>query len=154
MIGKFPAKVDEKGRLFVPSKLREELGETFFVTIGTNDNRQCLTAYTQADWEDLNARYNALPPSQKSGTITFLFSMATECTPDKQSRFLLTPWLYQYAGITRDVVIVGRAGQAEIWDADRYAQFQLEMLTPGNLQASLEKLTPMSLQASFEKVGL
>ena len=109
MIGKYTAKVDEKGRLFVPAKLRGELGETFFVTIGTNGGRRCLTVYTQAGWESLCARYDALPLSQKSG-------------------------------IDRDVVIVGRAGQAEIWDADTYAEFEQAMLTPENLLASLEAI--------------
>ena len=112
MIGKYTAKVDEKGRLFVPAKLRSELGETFFVTIGTNAGRRCLTVYPQAGWESLCARYDALPLSQKSGTTSFLFSNAVECCPDKQFRFLLSSNLYQYAGIDRDVVIVGRAGQA------------------------------------------
>ena len=123
MIGKYTAKVDEKGRLFVPAKLRGELGETFFVTIGTN-----------------GGRYDALPLSQKSGTTSFLFSNAVECSPDKQFRFLVSSNLYQYAGIDRDVVIVGRAGQAEIWDADTYAEFEQAMLTPENLLASLEAI--------------
>ena len=140
MIGKYTAKVDEKGRLFVPAKLRGELGETFFVTIGTNGVRRCLTVYTQAGWESLCARYDALPLSQKSGTTSFLFSNAVECSPDKQFRFLVSSNLYQYAGIDRDVVIVGRAGQAEIWDADTYAEFEQAMLTPENLLASLEAI--------------
>ena len=83
MIGKYTAKVDEKGRLFVPAKLRGELGETFFVTIGTNGGRRCLTVYTQAGWESLCARYDALPLSQKSGTTSFLFSNAVECSPEQ-----------------------------------------------------------------------
>lgn len=140
MIGKYTAKVDEKGRLFVPAKLRSELGGTFFVTIGTNAGRRCLTVYPQAGWESLCARYDALPLSQKSGTTSFLFSNAVECCPDKQFRFLLSSNLYQYAGIDRDVVIVGRAGQAEIWDAKTYAEFEQAMLTPENLLASLEAI--------------
>ena len=129
-----------EGRSFVPAKLRGELGETFFVTIGTNGGRRCLTVYTQAGWESLCARYDALPLSQKSGTTSFLFSNAVECSPDKQFRFLVSSNLYQYAGIDRDVVIVGRAGQAEIWDADTYAEFEQAMLTPENLLASLEAI--------------
>ncbi len=84
--------------------------------------------------------HDALPLSQKSGTTSFLFSNAVECCPDKQFRFLLSSNLYQYAGIDRDVVIVGRAGQAEIWDAKTYAEFEQAMLTPENLLASLEAI--------------
>lgn len=140
MIGKYPAKVDEKGRLFVPAKLREELGEVFYVTIGTNDGRRCLTMYTKASWEKLNERYEAMPISQKSGAVNFLFYNAVECNPDKQFRFLLSQTLFSYAGITRDVVIVGRAGQAEIWDAAAFSQFEQSQLTPENLLASLEAI--------------
>lgn len=68
------------------------------------------------------------------------FSNAVECSPDKQFRFLVSSNLYQYAGIDREVVIVGRAGQAEIWDADTYAEFEQAMLTPENLLASLEAI--------------
>ncbi len=140
MIGKYTAKVDEKGRLIVPAKLRAELGEDFYVTIGTNASRRCLTVYTKEGWEGLCAKYDALPLSQKTGTTSFLFSNAVECSPDKQFRFLLSANLYQYAGITRDVVIVGRAGQAEIWDAEAYGEFEQAMLTPENLFASLEAI--------------
>lgn len=140
MIGKYPAKVDDKGRLFAPAKLRPELGDTFYVTIGINDRRKCLTAYTQKGWEELCARYDALPLAMKSGGATFLFSNAVECRPDKQARFLLPQSLYDYAGIDRDVMIVGRAGQAEIWDAKAYAEYEQSQLTPENLFASLEAL--------------
>ena len=140
MIGKYAAKVDDKGRLFVPAKLRAELGETFYVTIGTNTGRRCLTAYTKAGWDQLNERYNALPISQQGGAAAMLFSNAVECCPDKQFRFLLTPNLYGYAGIDREVVIVGRASSAEIWDAAEYRAFEEKMLTPENLLASLEAI--------------
>lgn len=140
MIGKYTAKVDDKGRLFVPAKLRAELGEVFYVTVGFHGTRRCLTAYTKEGWEELNARFNAMTLSQKAGPIGFVFSNAVECVPDKQYRFLLSTNLFQYAGISRDVVIVGQAGQAEIWDAQAYSEFEQEMLTPENLLASLEAI--------------
>ena len=140
MIGKYSAKVDDKGRLFVPARLRQELGEVFYVTVGFHGTRRCLTAYTKESWEDLSARYNAMTLSQKSGPIGFIFSNAVECVPDKQYRFLLSSNLFQYAGIDRDVIIAGQAGQAEIWDADAYARFEQDMLTPENLLASLEAI--------------
>ena len=89
---------------------------------------------------DLCRRYDALPLAQKSGTTSFLFSYAVECAPDKQNRFTLSANLFTYAGITKEVVIVGRAGQAEIWDAASYAEFERTMLTPENLMASLEAI--------------
>ena len=140
MIGKYPAKLDDKNRLFVPSKLRAELGGDFFVTLGVNCGRRCLSVYTSEDWETLGQNYNALPISQRSAATSLIFMNATQCNPDKQFRFSLTQFLLDYAGIDRDVMIVGRAGQAEIWDAKEFAAFEAENLTPEKLLASLEAI--------------
>ena len=140
MIGKYSAKLDEKNRLFVPSKLRSELGENFFVTLGVNCGHRCLTIYTAADWQVLSENYNSLNISQRSGATSLLFMNAAECSPDKQFRFALTPNLLSYAGISREVMIVGRAGQAEIWDAEEFAAFEMENLSPEKLLASLEAI--------------
>ena len=140
VIGKYSAKLDDKNRLFVPAKLRAELGEDFYVTLGVNCGRRCLTVYTAKDWEILSQNYNALPISQRSAATSLIFMNANQCNPDKQFRFTLTQFLLNYAGIARDVMIVGRAGQAEIWDAEEFAAFENENLTPEKLLASLEAI--------------
>ncbi len=140
MIGKYPAKLDDKTRLVTPSKLREELGGKFFVTLGVNCGHRCLTIYTAEEWKRLSDNFNALSISQRAGATSLIFMNATECTPDKQFRFPLTPFLINYAGIDREVMIVGRAGQAEIWDAKEFAAFEQENLTPEKLLASLEAI--------------
>ncbi len=140
MIGKFPARLDEKNRLFVPAKLRGELCGDFYVTLGVNCGHRCLTVYSSADWQTLSENYNQLPISQKGAATSLIFMNATQCEPDKQFRFSLTQNLLDYAGICRDVVIVGRAGQAEIWDAGEFVRFETENLTPEKLLASLETI--------------
>ena len=140
MIGKYPAKLDEKNRLFVPAKLRNELGGDFFVTLGVNCGHRCLTVYTAPDWETLGNNYNALPISQRGAATSLIFMNATQCNPDKQFRFTLTQNLLNFAKIGRDVMIVGRAGQAEIWDAETFKRFEEENLTPEKLLASLEAI--------------
>ena len=140
MIGKYPAKMDDKNRLFDPTKLREELGSEFYVTLGFNGGHKCLTAYTTADWQTLSENYNRLPLAQRSGPTSLIFINAIECAPDKQFRFTLSQNLMNYAGIEKDVIVVGRAGQAEIWDAAEYEAFELENLTPEKLLASLEAI--------------
>ena len=140
MIGKYAAKLDDNGRLFVPSKLRTELGENFFVTLGVNCGHRCLTVYTAPDWQTLSDNYNALPISQRGAATSLIFMNATECNPDKQFRFGLSQFLLDYAGVKRDVMIVGRAGQAEIWDAEEFKRFEAENLTPEKLLASLEAI--------------
>ena len=140
MIGKFAAKLDEKNRLFVPSKLRAELGDNFYVTLGVNCGHRCLTVYTASEWQTLSDNYNALSISQRAGATSLIFMNAVQCNPDKQFRFGLTQFLLDYAGIQREVMIVGRAGQAEIWDAAEFASFETENLTPEKLLASLEEI--------------
>mgnify|MGYP002508537384 CR=1 FL=1 len=140
MIGKYPAKLDDKNRLFVPAKLRGELGGTFYVTIGVNCGNRCLTVYTEEGWQRLTDKYDQLPLAMKNGHTSTLFANAVECNPDKQFRFALTPFLLNYAGIEREVLIVGRAGQAEIWDAAEFERFEQENLTPEKLLASLEAI--------------
>ena len=140
MIGKYSAKLDDKSRLFVPSKLRTELGETFFVTLGVNCGHRCLTIYTADEWQRLSDNYNALSISQRAGATSLIFMNASQCVPDKQFRFGLTQNLIDYAGIRREVMIVGRAGQAEIWDAEEFAAFEAENLSPEKLLASLEAI--------------
>ena len=111
MIGKYPAKLDDKNRLFVPAKLREELGDQFYVTLGVNCGHRCLTVYTAAEWQTLSDNFNNLSLAQRSGATSLIFMNATECSPDKQYRFSLTPFLLEYGGMDREVMIVGRAGQ-------------------------------------------
>ena len=140
MIGKYPAKLDEKNRLFVPAKLRVELGSDFYVTLGVNCGHRCLTVYTAEEWARLSENFNALSLAQRSGATSLIFMNAVECNPDKQFRFGLSQNLLSYAGIDREVMIVGRAGQAEIWDAAEFAAFESENLTPEKLLASLEAI--------------
>lgn len=140
MIGQYPAKMDDKNRLIVPAKLREELGDQFFVTMGTNCGHRCLTIYTAAEWKTFMDNYNALSISQRAGATSLFFMNATECVPDKQFRFSLSACQMKYSGISRDVMIVGRAGQAEIWDAEEFSRFEEENLTPDKLLASLEAI--------------
>ena len=140
MIGKFTAKLDDKNRLFVPAKLRMELTGSFYVTLGVNCGHRCLTIYTAAEWQTLSDNFNALSLHQRSGATSLIFMNATECNPDKQFRFALTQFLIDYAGIGREVMIVGRAGQAEIWDAREFEAFEADNLTPEKLLASLEAI--------------
>ena len=140
MIGIYAARMDDKSRLIVPAKLRGELGDSFFVTLGVNCGHRCLAVYTAEEWQRLSENFNALSISQRAGATSLIFMNAAECSPDKQFRFSLTPFLQSYAGIDREVMIVGRAGQAEIWDAEEFRKFEEENLTPEKLLASLEAI--------------
>lgn len=136
MFGKYKHALDAKGRLFVPSKLKEELGEAFYVTLGLD---HCLSVYTQAGWDGILEKYNALPISQQR-KMRFLFANACRCEPDKQGRFLLPTELREYAGLKQDVTFIGQGGHAEIWDSEKYDALEQEQLTPENLLGIMEEL--------------
>ena len=136
MYGKYRHTVDPKGRLFVPSKLRDELGEAFYVTLGLD---HCLSVYTEAGWQSILDKYNALPISQ-ARKMRFLFANAAKCEPDSQGRILLPQKLRAYAGLDKDVVIIGVSNRAEIWNAERWAALEAEELNPENLATVMEEL--------------
>ena len=133
MYGKYKHTVDPKGRLFVPSKLRDELGEAFYVTLGLD---HCLSVYTETGWQAILDKYNALPISQ-ARKMRFLFANAAKCEPDKQGRFLIP-------GVSVEVfartAFIGQGGHAEIWDSEAYDKLEQETLTPENLAQVMEEL--------------
>ncbi len=136
MVGKYRHTVDPKGRLFVPSKLREELGEVFYVTLGLDS---CLSVYTEDGWQAITEKYNALPLA-KARKMRFLFANAAKCEPDKQGRFLIPTGLRDYAGLKEEVTFIGQGGHAEIWDSEAYDAMERESLTPETLAAVMEEL--------------
>jgi len=136
MYGRYEHTVDPKGRLFVPAKLRTELGEAFYVTLGLD---HCLSVYTEEGWSRILDKFNSLPISQ-STKMRFLFANAAKCEPDKQGRFLLPTELRAYAGIGQSVTFIGQGSRAEIWNTETYRALEAEMLTPENLKAAMEEL--------------
>lgn len=136
MFGKYKHSVDPKGRLFVPAKLREELGEAFYVTLGLD---HCLTVYTEDCWNAMLEKCNNLPIS-KARKARLLFANAAKCEPDKQGRFLIPTDLRDYASLSQNVMFIGQGSHAEIWDADAYEAMEKELLTPENLAEAMEEL--------------
>lgn len=120
--GEYLHSIDLKNRLIIPSRMREELGATFFVTKGSN---HCLFGFPAAAFDELceSLRHNALndPASQK--LLRVLFTGAVECELDKQGRILLPQNLRAYAGLDRDVYVVGVNTRIEIWSKEAWEQF-------------------------------
>lgn len=136
MFGRYDHGVDEKGRIFLPSKFRAELGDAFYVTIGLD---RCLTVYTEASWQKILDKFNEMPLSQ-SVKMRFLFANAAKCEPDKQGRFFLPQELRSYAGISENVTMIGMGTRAEIWDKDSYQKLEDKELTPESLKQMMEEL--------------
>ena len=113
-MGEFHHSIDTKGRLIIPAKFRELLGDCFVVTRGLD---QCLFVYSMAEWQILEEKMKTLPLTKKDARAftRFFFSGALECELDKQGRINLSSPLIRYAGLEKDCVIIGVSNRLEIW---------------------------------------
>ena len=122
MTGQFSHNIDAKGRLFIPASLRKELGQTFHVTVGQD---HCLSVYSDESWAAFMARLKELSYNEVK-KLRALFAYAADCEPDSQGRILIPAKLREYAGLTKEVVVVGSFDRAEIWSAERWAAIENE----------------------------
>ena len=136
MTGNYDHKIDAKGRLFIPSTLRDELGEVFHVTISVED---CLTAYSNDSWERFLEKVRAMPIRQQPKMRPF-FSNAARCELDSQGRFLLPQRLRDRVGLQKDVTVVGCGTFVQFWDTEVYRQVAEQESTPENLAAVIDEL--------------
>ena len=121
-IGQYEHSVDAKGRLIMPAKLREEIGDKFVVTKGLDG---CLFAYSQTEWLAFEEKLKTLPLTNKNARdfTRFFLSGAIECEIDKQGRFLITSNLRDFAGLEKDVVIIGVNTRIEIWSKEKWTTY-------------------------------
>ena len=134
--GTYEHSLDAKGRLFIPAQLRRELGDTLYVTMGLDG---CLAVYPQETWDTFTAKFAALPMSE-SVAMRPLFANAAKCELDSQGRIVIPQKLRRYAGLDKDVVIIGVHDRAEIWSADAWAAQEEEEMTPEKMSACMEAL--------------
>ena len=122
LIGEYEHSLDAKGRLIMPAKLREDMGEKFILTTGLDG---CLFGFSMSEWEKFEDKLKALPITNKNARnfVRFFLSGATECELDKQGRFLLVNTLREYAEITKEVIIIGVGTRLEIWNKDKWKKY-------------------------------
>lgn len=120
-MGEYNHSIDAKGRVSVPAKFREALGDTFVVSRGLDG---CLFIFTNEEWKRFEEKLKTLPmsDSQARKFVRFFLAGASEVETDKQGRVLLPSVLREFAGLSKDVVMVGVGARAEIWDKTRWAE--------------------------------
>ena len=117
-MGEYNHTIDAKGRLIVPAKFREELGEAFVIT---NGNDGCLNIYTEEAWETFLGKLKLLPNNRDTRSIVRKFvSQANRVEVDKQGRILIPTVLRDYAELDKDVVLAGAIDKIEVWDKSRW----------------------------------
>lgn len=136
MTGQNTHSIDAKGRLFIPAKLREELGDVFHVTIGQD---HCLSVYSDAAWNAFQDRLSDMSYSQVK-KLRPVFANTADCQPDAQGRILIPAKLRAYAGLDKDVVVIGSFNRVEIWNAERWAALEEEALSGSDLEQAMEEL--------------
>lgn len=118
-MGEYSHTIDTKGRLIIPSRFREELGETFVVTKGLDG---CLFAFSDEEWKAFEIKLKSLPLTNKNARqfARFFVAGATPCELDKQGRILLPATLREFAGLEKDVVLTGMLNRIEIWSKEKW----------------------------------
>ena len=120
-MGEYSHTIDTKGRLIIPSKFREELGETFVVTKGLDG---CLFVFSDEEWKAFEIKLKSLPLTNKNARqfARFFVAGATPCELDKQGRILLPATLREFAGLEKDVVLTGMLNRIEIWSKEKWSE--------------------------------
>ena len=136
MTGEYRHTLDSKGRLFIPAKLRDELGDVFFLTLSMD---RCLCAYSAENWQALSDKVSAMP-YVKQRKMRPLFAHAARCELDGQGRALIPQNLREFAGLEKNVTVVGCNNHAELWNSESWSQIYAEETTPENIAAVMEEL--------------
>ncbi|MCI8594583.1 MAG: division/cell wall cluster transcriptional repressor MraZ [Oscillospiraceae bacterium] len=136
MTGTYEHNIDAKGRLFIPAKLREELGVTFHLAMGID---QCLAIYPQETWARFTEKFASLPMSQ-SKSMRALFANAARCELDAQGRIVIPQKLRDYAKLDKETVIIGVNDRAEIWSKQAWQEQEDEEMTPEKMSAVMAEL--------------
>lgn len=139
-IGEYQHTMDPKGRLIVPAKFREGLGESFVVTKGLDS---CLFVYPIEEWQQFEAKLKTLPMTNKDARkfVRFFLAGARECEIDKQGRVLIASNLREHALIEKDVVLIGVSNRVEIWSKESWNAYNnVDEFDPNELAEAMVEL--------------
>lgn len=123
--GEYNHSLDAKGRVIMPAKFREELGESFMLTMGFDG---CICVYSNEEWMAFVEKLRTLPELRKEArqTIRHFVARAAQCEVDKQGRILIPQKLREYAGLTKDIVFVGVLSKIEVWSKERWEESDID----------------------------
>ena len=122
LIGEYEHSIDTKGRLIMPSKLKDDIGEKFVITKGLDG---CLFVYSQKEWQNFEEKLRAFPLTNKDARALMrsFLAGAMECEVDKQGRIQIPAYLKEEVGITKECAVLGVKDHVEIWDAETWKHY-------------------------------
>ncbi len=136
LYGEYQHNMDLKGRVTVPSKFREELGDNFFVSKGLDN---CLFVFSESRWNDMQEKLASMPVGQARNVQRHFLAGTTKVETDKQGRILIAPSLREYAGLSKEVVVIGTGARAEIWDLNKWKDYN-DALSQESIEIAMEAL--------------
>ena len=124
-IGEYQHSIDSKGRMIIPSKFRDELGDIFIMTKGLDN---CLFVYPKDEWKNLEEKLKLLPLTRKDARafVRFFFAGATECELDKQGRILIPNNLRAHCKLEKDAIVIGVSNRVEIWSKEEWDEYNAD----------------------------
>ncbi|MEW6227118.1 MAG: division/cell wall cluster transcriptional repressor MraZ [Bacillota bacterium] len=144
-IGTYEHNVDDKGRLAIPARFRDGLGERFFATKGLD---RCLFLFPESEWEKQQAELASLPLAMRDARAysRLFFAGACECELDRQGRINIPPYLREYAAIDRDVVVIGVMNRVEVWSREVWRDYSTKA------EESYEEIAEKLVHGGVDKV--
>ncbi|HOA80288.1 MAG TPA: division/cell wall cluster transcriptional repressor MraZ [Defluviitaleaceae bacterium] len=138
-MGEYQHTIDNKGRLIIPAKFREELGDSFVVTKGLDS---CLFVYPNSEWRIFEEKLRSLPITNSNARkfVRFFLAGAVECNVDKQGRILIPNNLRTYSGLDKDVILIGVTNRVEIWSKDNWDDYNNEAFDASELAENMQEL--------------
>ncbi|MBQ0084216.1 MAG: division/cell wall cluster transcriptional repressor MraZ [Clostridiales bacterium] len=121
LYGGYEHTIDKKGRVFIPAKFRDDLGESFIICRSIS-GKQCLCIYPFSQWEKLVAKLSALPMSQSSGIKRFIFDGSFNVEFDSQGRIVIPPSLRDFASLEGNAHLIGMVEYIELWSSQRWQE--------------------------------
>ena len=142
LIGEYEHNLDEKGRLIMPAKLRDDMGEKFIITTGLDG---CLFGFSMSEWQKFEDKLKSLPITNKNARnfTRFFLAGATECELDKQGRFLISAKLRVTASLEKEAVIIGTGTRIEIWNKAKWEE-----------QTSYENISIEEIEQNMQELGI
>ncbi len=136
LYGEYQHNMDAKGRVTIPSKFREDLGDKFYICKGLDE---CLFMLSPEQWDKMLKEIATMPVVKARKVQRYYFSGAVEVEGDKQGRILIPPNLRDYAGIIKEVRVIGAGSRAEIWSSEKWDEYN-DSLTQEDIELAMEAL--------------
>ena len=138
--GEYRHTIDAKGRVSIPAKFRNDLGNVFVISKGIGEN--CLFIFTLHEWRRLEEKIKKLPLTDKKARrfSRYLIGGSSECEIDKQGRVMLPQYLREYASLKKDAVLVGLSTRVEIWDAEEWDAYNDLNTQDADIEDDMESL--------------